>query len=36
MLKKARVILAFLISTQLVGFANLGVQKWERDLLAKE
>jgi hypothetical protein len=36
MLKKARVILAFLISTQLVGCANLGVQPWERDLLAKE
>jgi hypothetical protein len=36
MLKKVRIILAFLISTQLVGCANLGVQPWERDLLAKE
>ncbi len=36
MLKKVRLILALLISTQLVGCANLGVQPWERDLLAKE
>ncbi|AGH42237.1 DUF4266 domain-containing protein [Paraglaciecola psychrophila] len=36
MLKKAQIILAFLISTLLVGCANLGVQPWERDLLAKE
>jgi hypothetical protein len=36
MLNKARITIAFLISTQLVGCANLGVQPWERDLLAKE
>jgi hypothetical protein len=36
MLKKVRILLAFLISTQFVGCANLGVQPWERDLLAKE
>ena len=36
MLKKARFTVAFLISTQLVGCANLGVLPWERDLLAKE
>lgn len=36
MLKKAPVILMFLIGTQLVACANLGVQPWERDLLAKE
>jgi hypothetical protein len=36
MLKKVRITVAFLISTQLVGCVNLGVQPWERDLLAKE
>jgi hypothetical protein len=36
MFKKARLTLTFLIGTQLVGCANLGVQPWERDLLAKE
>ena len=36
MFKKVRIMLAFLVSTQLVGCASLGVQPWERDLLAKE
>jgi hypothetical protein len=36
MIKKISIILAFLISTQLVGCANFGVQPWERDQLAKE
>jgi hypothetical protein len=36
MLKKVKIMAAFLISSQLVGCANLGVQPWERDLLAKE
>jgi hypothetical protein len=36
MLKKVKIMAAFLISSQLVGCANLGVQLWERDLLAKD
>ncbi|WP_299074989.1 DUF4266 domain-containing protein [uncultured Paraglaciecola sp.] len=36
MLKKVRFTLAFLVATQFVGCANLGVKPWQRDLLAKE
>ena len=36
MLKKVSIALVFLMATQLMGCANLGVKPWERDLLAKE
>lgn len=36
MFKRARITVVIMLFTQLVGCANLGVQSWERDLLAKK